>query len=1083
MNTLTKKALELFIDGKPVRAAEGETVLEVAQREGIHIPALCHLPGLPAWGACRLCLVEVEGMEKLQTACTTWVAQGMVVKTDTPRVRARRQSYLKMYLSDHNSYCEAPCAHACPAHIDIPGFLAALAENNLAEAAAIVREDLPFPGILGRICPRYCEPVCRRGEVDEPIAICALHRAIADHATDIPGAPLSRLNRAPQTGKKVAVIGAGPAGLSAAWFLARSGHQVTVYDRRPEPGGALRYLIPEFRLPQRVLDKELEPLWEAGVRFLGGSSLGVPEAADELLATGFDAVVVATDVYDQPALANDAAGVSILPGESEALTSGSAMTSLALLEGARTGSAPRPSGAVVVLGSGLPALDAARVALRLGATRVEIISEENREAWNSWEKDLSDALEEGVKLRTETRVEAVRKNAKDEQEVDCRSRDESQLTLSAALVVFAGEEKAASAVSAVQREDTGLARILQEADPFTGRTAREGLFACKRVTGRLAGKDVPVRNQDSAIHAVAQGKRTALAVDAWLQGEPLPELEQRLAAYSSLPYLEQLAQAEDLGVLGRRLVERSPVWLKMGIAAEPAKQVEMPKAAATERTRALDIEVEEGLTLAVAQQEAQRCLQCVCPSSGKCELQKLGVEYDVTSNELVTKGSRVRVVEPQYEHPFIRRDMTKCIACGRCVRVCRDIAGPACYEFTGRGFDMKVDTPYSEALQLAQCISCGRCVTACPTGALTFNERALVSFRIDESRCIMCRECVNVCPVKALAETDRFEEARQRWLELVAQGSRLATGHRMCAGCGAPIVVRQVLMAASGPVVVGAATGCLEVSTTIYPYTSWKDSYIHTAFENVAATIAGVETAYRALKKKGVVKEDFNFIAFGGDGGTYDIGLQALSGAMERGHRMLYVCYDNGAYMNTGFQRSGATPVCAWTTTSPVGKAQAGKPQPRKNLTEIMIAHGLKYVAQASPHDPRDLVRKAAKALSVDGPSFLNVISPCPRGWRADGAESIALAREAVNTCYWPLFEYEDGVYRLTYRPRYKQPLVPWLKKQGRFAHLFKPGFEEALATLEKAVDEEWDKLLKKCGEPSEAEWQAEQRARGCLLE
>ena len=222
---------------------------------------------------------------------------------------------------------------------------------------------------------------------------------------------------------------------------------------------------------------------------------------------------------------------------------------------------------------------------------------------------------------------------------------------------------------------------------------------------------------------------------------------------------------------------------------------------------------------------------------------------------------------------------------------------------------------------------------------------------------------------------------------------QLSSGHGLCSGCGASMVVNQVLSQVESHYVVSGATGCLEVSTTRYPYTSWKGSYIHTAFENAAATLSGVETAFRALKKKGKLEENVKFIAFGGDGGTYDIGLQSLSGAMERGHNMLYVCYDNGAYMNTGFQRSGATPVGAWTTTSPVGKETAGKLQNRKNLTDIMIAHGLSYVAQASPHDPRDLVRKASKALAVDGPTFLNVLSPCPRGWRTDGAETIELAR------------------------------------------------------------------------------------------
>ncbi len=250
----------LTIDGKELRAQAGETVLDVARRARIYIPALCHIADTAAWGACRLCLVEVDGVDKLQAACTTWVAEGMVVRTNTPRVRARRESYLKMYLSDHNAYCEAPCSHACPTHIDIPAYMAALAAGDPDEALSIVLAELPFPGVLGRICPRYCEPVCRRSEVDDAVAICDLHRALGDHA----GRGQVRLRPGRPSGRRVAVIGAGPAGLSAAWFLAEKGHQVTIYDEHEEPGGLLRYGIPEFKLPQRVLEDELRPLWEAG---------------------------------------------------------------------------------------------------------------------------------------------------------------------------------------------------------------------------------------------------------------------------------------------------------------------------------------------------------------------------------------------------------------------------------------------------------------------------------------------------------------------------------------------------------------------------------------------------------------------------------------------------------------------------------------------------------------------------------------------------------------------------------------------------------------------------------------------------
>ncbi len=299
--------------------------------------------------------------------------------------------------------------------------------------------------------------------------------------------------------------------------------------------------------------------------------------------------------------------------------------------------------------------------------------------------------------------------------------------------------------------------------------------------------------------------------------------------------------------------------------------------------------------------------------------------------------------------------------------------------------------------------------------------------------------------------------------QLAAKEDLLTGGHRACAGCAAPIVVRQVLLAAENPVVVGCATGCLEVTTTLFPYTAWKVPFIHNAFENSAATVSGVQAAYTSLKKQGKYDKEVRFIAFGGDGGTYDIGLQSLSGAMERGHRMLYICYDNNAYMNTGIQRSSATPLGAHTTTSPVGKKSPGKKQYRKDLTAIMVAHNVPYVAQTSVSHWNDLCTKVQKALAVDGPSFINVLTPCRLGWGFNPEDTIELAREAVNTCFWPLYEVENGVYKLTYKPKEKKPVIDWLKKQGRFRHLFKAGNEEILAEIQKYVDEEWEKLLQKC--------------------
>ena len=302
--------------------------------------------------------------------------------------------------------------------------------------------------------------------------------------------------------------------------------------------------------------------------------------------------------------------------------------------------------------------------------------------------------------------------------------------------------------------------------------------------------------------------------------------------------------------------------------------------------------------------------------------------------------------------------------------------------------------------------------------------------------------------------------------EVVAtKPSRFSEGHKMCAGCGAPPVARMILRAVKPEdhAVISGATGCMEVSTFTYPYTSWTDSFIHTAFENAGSTLSGVEAAYKSLKRQGKIEDDKHtkFIAFGGDGGTYDIGLQSLSGAMERGHDMLYVCYDNGAYMNTGIQRSSATPKYADTTTSPAGTVVPGKSQARKDLAKIMVAHHLPYVAQTlAMNNFKDLYEKAEKAIYTEGPTFLKVLAPCPRGWGYPTEDLMQINKLAADTCYWPLYEVVNGKYKITYKPAKKLPIEEFLKPQKRFRHMFKPGNEWMIEDFQKIVDSRWEELL-----------------------
>ncbi len=299
---------------------------------------------------------------------------------------------------------------------------------------------------------------------------------------------------------------------------------------------------------------------------------------------------------------------------------------------------------------------------------------------------------------------------------------------------------------------------------------------------------------------------------------------------------------------------------------------------------------------------------------------------------------------------------------------------------------------------------------------------------------------------------------------------KMMGGHRLCAGCPAPTIAKLAMMCSDKPVVVSNATGCLEVSTTIYPYSAWKTPWIHTAFENTAANIAGVESAYNVLKRKGKLpsETEFRFMAIAGDGGTYDIGIQSLSGAIERGHKFVFICYDNEAYMNTGVQRSSATPLFAQTTTDPIGSSRKGKQELRKNFTEIMIAHNMKYIAQTTLSNLNDFTEKMERAFKETDhtATFVNVFSPCIPGWGIHDDDSIRLSKLAVDTCFWPLYEVEDGVYKLNYNPEEKGtklPIVEFLKLQGRFKHFFKPGNEYLIEAFQKDVDKRWEQLKKKC--------------------
>ena len=302
--------------------------------------------------------------------------------------------------------------------------------------------------------------------------------------------------------------------------------------------------------------------------------------------------------------------------------------------------------------------------------------------------------------------------------------------------------------------------------------------------------------------------------------------------------------------------------------------------------------------------------------------------------------------------------------------------------------------------------------------------------------------------------------------DLTARPSPLAPGHGLCAGCSESVVAREVLYALDKPAVVVSATGCLEISTSRFPFTSWRTPWMHSAFENAATTINGIEAAYKALVRRGAMEpREIAFVVFAGDGATFDIGLQWLSGAIERGHRFIYICLNNEAYMNTGIQRSGASILGTWTTTTPVGKVAPGKMQWRKDLTGIIAAHNAPYVAQAATHAWKDLMTKVQRADAAEGPTFINVLAPCTRGWRYEPEDTMAISRLAVETGMWPLYEVDRGQWKITHKLRDRKPVTEWLKSQGRFSHLLQPENKHVVEEIQRRVDEEWKRLLQRCGE------------------
>ncbi len=745
--------ITLTIDGQEVTCERGDTILEAAQRIGIHIPTLCYEPRLPATAACRMCIVEVEGARKVVPSCSSAVSDGMVVRTNTDKVRAMRHLYLELLLSDHNSFCTPPCRDACPTHIKIPQFLDYIAHKDYKNGVRKLREDLPFPAILGRVCPRPCEGPCRRQLVEHPITICQLHRFMADQTIDEEqtGELLLPVEPKADTGRRIAVVGGGPAGLACAFYARLEGHSVKIFEALPKPGGMLRYGIPSYRLPRDLLDKEINVLWRMGVEIQVDSRLGVDYQLEDLLGE-YDAVFLGLGAFNS----NDMR----IPGE-DADGVVTAVDFLGELE--RTGEV-HVGKKVTVIGGGFTAMDACRTGLRKGAAEVTCLYRRSRKEMPAHHTEVDEAEEEGVKLELlcaplrvltdgANKVTGIEMQRMELGEPDASGRrrpvpvEGSEFVVECDQVIAAiGQYPKLDGTS----EEQGVKRTKWrtiEVDDWTFQTDDPRVFA---------GGDA-VLGAQTVIQAVAQGKKAAWSIDAFLRGADMRDVGQSLAELKATPFFNALTNKTDLDPRIARMAEIPPVFIDMTTDVKhPSPPAEMPKLPPDER-RTNFKQIELGFSEEEAVRGAELCLDCYCPANGKCDLQRYSIEYEVFKNRF--HGGEAHDYPADFRHDFIMREPNRCINCGRCVRVCRMEVGSSCYDNMGRGFDSIVSTADNLPLQLVGCVSCGKCAETCPTGSIETNPRLLASYDLDESRCIFCGECVEVCPYDALEQTDYYELA------------------------------------------------------------------------------------------------------------------------------------------------------------------------------------------------------------------------------------------------------------------------------------------------------------------------------------
>jgi formate dehydrogenase major subunit len=723
--------VELTVNGRTVAARPGQTILELVREQGLdEIPTLCHEPGLPPFGSCFLCVVEVRDAHGILPSCTTRVRDGMEIITRSDRITRARKTALSLLLSDHYADCACPGQLACPAGVDVQGYLGLARLGHYREALRLIRERNPLPVVCGRVCVRRCEAACRRNLVDESVGINHVKRFVSGYATSVP--PLL-----PPSGKRAAVVGGGPAGLTCTYYLSLQGHAVTIFEAMPRLGGMLRYGIPAYRLPREELDADIDAILSLGAEVVVNRRLGVEFTLRGLKEDGFDAIFLAPGAPLGKKLG--------VPGEDGP----GVESALDFLRDTELHGPRRLHGRVAVVGGGNSAVDAARTAVRCGAEEVVVLYRRSRREMPAFHEEVDAAEQEGVRLETLVAPVSIVRDAGTDRltEVRCvrMKLGEPDRSGRRRPLPVPGSEFAVPCsflFSAIGQETDPdlLAREPEDSRPAVGPpgtiVTETGTMSC-RSPGVFAGGDA-VSGPSAVIDAVAQGRMAAEAIDGFLRSG---EVKRPAPAFS--------CRRDDFGTVPETLygdVERNP-------------RRAAPRREAGERRNDFQ-EVEEGLPEEEMREEAARCMECGCKAIHTCDLRRYAAEYGV---DVGTASGQVRRHKVDDSHPLISIDANKCILCGRCIRACEDVIDQPVLGFVGRGFDTTVKPAMGRPLAESACNACGACVESCPTGALTAKlpygrQGPWQATRVPSA----CGFCSMACPLDLHVVTDGLLWAASR---------------------------------------------------------------------------------------------------------------------------------------------------------------------------------------------------------------------------------------------------------------------------------------------------------------------------------